>query len=1436
MTTPMDTALNKPGQAWLTPQIHADWRSAGYAGDGSIDDLSDQAGNEYVVTQSMDDGLPDTVTVTTSVDASGTLDIPAAIGRPGQVLQRIRKPSTPLVTGSDLGNGTTTQGITPVFPAINALDCQLLWIAWRSVANGAGASAVLTQLPAGFGLFVPQITDGDFSAVLLIANPSIKADAATSGIPFYFSQAVDWMSGWIQLRADGKYKPQGSAGFDYLPTAILDAVGTSGGAPATSHSADPVTTGSTGSTGGSPQGIFLSFGAGGDWTHSVGDFQLSGSTAAGKINYAYAVNGAGGVTSTFNPGLGTFPLTALTSKPFGTTLQTLDGTFESGVSGWTLTSGTLAQSALQAHSGTKSGLLTVTGTPAQANFRHTQVAISTGGTYRASLWAFSTTGVSNIRVSIDWYDASHVFLSTSDVNVSLLANTWTRIDTGPVTAPASAAFAAWGGTIAGSPPTGRAVFFDDVDFRAGEVLMFSWSAEGVEYPDLDGRQYFSQHNAASPVYPLERDTAPMTVSQGVVTDSGPVYTQLFSGQMAGVRISGRTAEISGLSASRLALMANVTMPMVNGQTAGANMTWPITHALGQCGYYVAPAPTPYARAYFSMHGSLYPNMGDAPKGQPAPIVTTHYSDIDISFASGGTGQIDGAQPLDTPGPFMLAMFAQRTDNAGQLIDIQYHPFKGWWSGLGAVRDPIYTQGTQQFFDALSQANNIGRFSCWLRGDDFVNTPAGWTVSNSAGSFGGLMAHRIAVKNSSGTELGVVEVGIEKNDPVANNNFPYVIMADNHGHVLSVASGLVLPIDGNWHFVSWSWNWATGDCTVHMDTGTSTHNVGALTFADLPTTEAALDSAGGQTFIQMWSWLPIAECHLETGPTALYSSGYLWTAALFTATPFVPTAIVRALPFHLAAITDTGANAAWDTIVRYAQASLSSYRCDELDRPCFLPLTYFGEPLYQVVMSDRMTLRTVSNGFGTVDGVGGYTWTTSPAANTSVGSGNGSILLNTPGQIVSGMLNVSPVADLDFHGLFKPGVVATGGPIYADLRIRYVDSTHYILARMAFQTDNTIDAYVIANYGSGEVILAQNLATHITYDSGQYLWLRVEAFGSIVRMKFYNAQNIEDPSWLVVATDTAAQAGTIGIDAFTDATNSNASFSMLISRFQMQAEIIDVIDTDVDAQDLDITTDPSRIRNDATVQFTETSVSTLPTRVLGYQTAITLPPHFTTVTLALDTTQAQTITNQALSALTATQVTNGTFPANVHWMSVNTKPDGTGSYLTTSQVSALVMAVTPTSVTIRFSNATGKTAYVVNNNANGMPFLNILGYAVSAAAGYTSANDPASIALRGNRTVSSEIDGIQLRADAEYIAQALVSICANPRGTVQVHCMGDPRRAPGQRVLIADAQGTKADGYWLILSVSHNRSGAEFTQDLTLVQIYDTALWDLGVWDFSSWGL
>ena len=141
-------------------------------------------------------------------------------------------------------------------------------------------------------------------------------------------------------------------------------------------------------------------------------------------------------------------------------------TFESGsAAAWTPTGCTFVASTEQAHTGTYSGKMTVTGTPVQAYARDYTVKtpVVAGVRYTARMWVRRST-VGDVGAAIDWTDEpAGTYLSTSAVSQVVAANTWTLISVTGI-CPPGADGATFGPTLSGSPATGTVCYVDDISF------------------------------------------------------------------------------------------------------------------------------------------------------------------------------------------------------------------------------------------------------------------------------------------------------------------------------------------------------------------------------------------------------------------------------------------------------------------------------------------------------------------------------------------------------------------------------------------------------------------------------------------------------------------------------------------------------------------------------------------------------------------------------------------------------------------------------------------------------------------------------------------------------------------------------------------------------------------------------------------------------------
>lgn len=131
--------------------------------------------------------------------------------------------------------------------------------------------------------------------------------------------------------------------------------------------------------------------------------------------------------------------------------QDSNPTFESGTSPWTVTGGTLTQSNAQVHGGyTESGLITPDGVTATVYAQSEQIQVTPGHWYQAQGWLFSPTGYSNVSLSVNWFDSTGAYLSTSSNTVSLTAATWTQ-QVNNFQAPDGTAYATLVPTEGGTP-------------------------------------------------------------------------------------------------------------------------------------------------------------------------------------------------------------------------------------------------------------------------------------------------------------------------------------------------------------------------------------------------------------------------------------------------------------------------------------------------------------------------------------------------------------------------------------------------------------------------------------------------------------------------------------------------------------------------------------------------------------------------------------------------------------------------------------------------------------------------------------------------------------------------------------------------------------------------------------------------------------------------
>lgn len=169
----------------------------------------------------------------------------------------------------------------------------------------------------------------------------------------------------------------------------------------------------------------------------------------------------------------------------------LNPTFTTNVANWTPHNGAFVQSNTQVHGGFPfSGRFTPTGGFATASVTSELIPIlavnplfDNGQWYLANGWVFSTTGWASFSLSVDWYTAASVFISTSSSTVAIAATTWTNYANW-FQPPATAAFASINVIESGTPGATNILYLSNVYLTASAELVPSIpSVVSIGYAD-----------------------------------------------------------------------------------------------------------------------------------------------------------------------------------------------------------------------------------------------------------------------------------------------------------------------------------------------------------------------------------------------------------------------------------------------------------------------------------------------------------------------------------------------------------------------------------------------------------------------------------------------------------------------------------------------------------------------------------------------------------------------------------------------------------------------------------------------------------------------------------------------------------------------------------------------------------------------------------------
>jgi hypothetical protein len=168
--------------------------------------------------------------------------------------------------------------------------------------------------------------------------------------------------------------------------------------------------------------------------------------------------------------------------------------FEVTEAPWTASGGTAVRSTAQAHEGTASLLLTPNGVATQVYAESEHVPAVAGAAYRVSAWVRCNV-TRTAAVSINWFDASSTYLSTSSMAAtSVTALTWALLDY-TATAPVGAAYASMTAIMGSTPLAAHLLYIDEARLRAvGSTGAAHLTVTGVR-GDVETPLYFRVEQA-----------------------------------------------------------------------------------------------------------------------------------------------------------------------------------------------------------------------------------------------------------------------------------------------------------------------------------------------------------------------------------------------------------------------------------------------------------------------------------------------------------------------------------------------------------------------------------------------------------------------------------------------------------------------------------------------------------------------------------------------------------------------------------------------------------------------------------------------------------------------------------------------------------------------------------------------------------------------------
>lgn len=268
----------------------------------------------------------------------------------------------------------------------------------------------------------------------------------------------------------------------------------------------------------------------------------------------------------------------------------------------------------------------------------------------------------------------------------------------------------------------------------------------------------------------------------------------------------------------------------------------------------------------------------------------------------------------------------------------------------------------------------------------------------------------------------------------------------------------------------------------------------------------------------------------------------------------------------------------------------------------------------------------------------------------------------------------------------------------------------------------------------------------------------------------------------------------------------------------------------------VTRDVHRIFNQVTLSYKQATVDE--TWVTGFQTsqmvsvdpgsAIQLSFTFNAPAIELRGLTLALMSGTALAAAPPS-VSNA-----INYITMNTAQDGSGTYAAGSDITATIISWDPGSATVEIRNNSGNRMYLANNVS--IPPLGIAVKQVTIRDSIVTAQNDASIAIRGIRNLPVSLPMISKDGNAGTIAQTLANFLAFPRASIVSDIWGDFRREPGALVSVSDVDNTGLNRVpFRLTGISTTQDGSNVQQAISAVEAWPVQAWGSGVWGSGIWG-